>query len=145
VSTISNIKSLWSSFKNKNAKTFTIVRDVEFINNLNSKNIQSAIEVLKEWDKFLKEVINMSDGKSITVLITSTAGRSIEFPLKGRQWSNFLSKGRSILYRNQSLTAGVWAHGPGAENFCGIYEDDKVFTRILWAPEKRFIDQFITF
>ncbi len=143
VSTIMNLKSLWEKFKNKNAKTFTVVRDATYANALNSGDISGALDILKDWDKYLKQVLEEANGKSVSILITSTAGRSIEFPKKGKQWASFVKRGKSILYKNQSLTAGVWAYGPGAENFCGVYEEDQVFKRILWAPEKRFIDDFL--
>lgn len=142
VSTITNLKSLWKNFRTKNAKTFTVVRDGTYADFIKSGDIASALELLKEWDKFLGKLIKDNEGKSLTILITSTAGRGIEFPKQGRQWANFIKKGKSIIYRNQSLTAGVWAYGPGTENFCGIYEEDKVFQRILWEPEKRFLDEF---
>lgn len=143
VSTLTNVKAMWKNFKAKHAKTFTVVREVNYADHLNSGDITGALDILKDWDKYLSEIIEQAQGKSVTILVTSTAGRNIEFPKKGKQWSNFLKRGKSIIYRNQSLTAGTWAYGPGAENFCGIYEEDKVFERILWAPEKRFIDDFL--
>ncbi len=143
VSLITNLKSMWKNFKLKHAKTFTVVRDIRFIEQLNKGDINSALEVLRSWDKYLDEIIDQAEGKSVTILVTSTAGRAIEFPLKGSQWSDFESKGKSILYKRQSLTAGAWAYGPGSENFCGIYEEDQIFSRLLWAPEKTLLDQFI--
>ncbi len=143
VSFLTNFKSLWNNFRTKNAKTFTVVRDVSYADHINAGDIMGALDILKDWDKYLNELIEQSAGRSVSILVTSTAGRGIEFPKKGRQWSSFVKRGKSITYKNQSLTAGVWAYGPGTENFCGVYEEDKVFQRILWAPEKRLIDDFL--
>ncbi len=143
VTFINNLKSMWKNFKNKNAKTFTVVRDSRYSDELNKGNIVEAMDILRDWDKYFSELISQSDSRPVTILITSSAGRGIEFPKKGAQWARFIKKGKSILYRNQSLTSAAWSFGPGAENFCGLYEEDKIFNRILWAPEKRFLDELL--
>jgi len=142
VSAITNFKSLWKGFKTKNAKTFTVIRDSTYADYLKSGDIMSALDYLRQWDDVLLSMMKQNSGKSLSILITSSAGRGIEFPKQGRQWARFIKKGKSILYRNQSLTSGVWAYGPGTENFCGVYEEDKIFERIIWEPEKRFLDEF---
>ena len=138
-----NVRSMWKHFKEKNAKTFTVIRDSSYADQINAGDIEGAMETLAQWNKYLSEVIEEANGKSVTLLVTTSAGRVIEFPKKGRQWARFMKKGKGIVLKNQSLTADAWAYGPGAENFCGTYEEDQIFSKILWAPEKRFIDELL--
>jgi hypothetical protein len=64
----------------------------------------------------------------------------IEFPKAGRSWEMIEKRGLNVNYKRSQLLAPVFAHGPGAENFCGVYEESEIFKRFLWNPEKNILD-----
>ena len=134
-STISNnFKSLWSLMLKESSKNIMVVRDFNFQNALKKKDLSLAKESLQEIDRLVASIPH--DRKSEFLIIVSGAeSLPIEFPLQGKEWSDFEKSGKNVFYKNSSLMSPVLAYGAMAENFCGIFEETDMMKRIIYKPD----------
>ncbi len=132
-----NVVNLWKSFSQELPKTFLMVRDASFIKAIRNKKYLEAKEALVE----LNQVVDFFLAQSgVSLVVTSSEAMGIEFPKAGRSWEMIEKRGLNVNYKRSQLLAPVFAHGPGAENFCGVYEESEIFKRFLWNPEKNILD-----
>ncbi len=139
-STLSNnFKMLWSSMQKTNSKTFFIVRDFNFQNALKKKDISLAKEYLQEIDRLILSI--NQDAKNnkdeILVVVSGAEVLPIEFPLQGKEWSNFEKTGKNVIYKNSGLMSPVLASGAMSENFCGIFDESEMLKRMIYKPGRK--------
>lgn len=134
-STVSNnFKTLWTSMTKENSRTFFIVRDFNFQNALKKKDLSLAKESLQEIDRLVSSIAR--DNRSeLLVVVSGAESLPIEFPLQGKEWSDFEKSGKNVIYKNSSLMSPVLAVGAMAENFCGIFDESEMLKRIIYRPE----------
>ncbi len=131
-----NVRALWNAWVENNPKTFFTLRDTDFYDHLVKKDYVQAKSRLAELEKLITYFMERSQRESILILVTSSEARDVEFPRSGKSWNRFK---KNILYKRSKLSAPLWANGPGAENFCGTFEESDVSKRILWTPEKNLL------
>jgi hypothetical protein len=68
------------------------------------------------------------------VIITGAEGLELDFPKEGKDWSEFERLGKNINIKNPTLLSSVFAKGPMAENFCGLFDESEIIKRILYKP-----------
>ena len=133
-----NIKSIWERFKKEPGQTIFIVRDFSYLKALKAKNLPKAREILLEIEKSLSYMYGeYKRNKETLFLVTSSEALNFEMHRKGKEWYEFESKGKHILFRNTSLLSPVFAKGPGAENFCGVFEEYEMVKRIFWSTGRK--------
>jgi hypothetical protein len=134
-----NFKTLWQSNIKENNRTFFILRDFNLQNALKKKDISLARESLQEIDRIVN-IIKTSRESGYLIIISGAESIPIEFPLKGKEWAEFESKGKNVVYRNSTLLSPVLAKGSMAENFCGMFEESEMLNRIIYKPERKVFD-----
>lgn len=140
-SLLNNVKSLWKRFSNSNPKSVFIVRDFSYLKALKKRNISAARESLLEIEKVHNYFQNeLSKDKNTLLLLTTAEGIRFEFPKRGRDWAQYESSGKHVVFRKSDLMSTVIANGAGAENFCGIYEESEVLKRTVWRPKSKNIE-----
>jgi hypothetical protein len=118
----------------ESSKNIMVVRDFNFQNALKKKDLSLAKESLQEIDRLVASIPH--DRKSEFLIIVSGAeSLPIEFPLQGKEWSDFEKSGKNVFYKKSSLMSPVLASGAMAENFCGIFEETDMMKRIIYKPE----------
>lgn len=136
-STLSNnFKALWSRVAKDRRKSFFIVRDYNFQKALRKKDLSYAKESLLEIDRIVASLANEKSG-SILVIVSGAESMPVEFPLQGKEWSDFEKNGKNLIYKNSTLMSPVLAKGAMAENFCGIFEESEMLKRIIYKPEAK--------
>lgn len=138
-----NAKALWKKMNEKPGQKLLIIRDFSFLEALVKKDITLARERLSEITQlhtYFKEYSLKSN--KILLLVSTSASLPIEYPNEGREWNDFLKKGKNIMYKKTSLLSSVWADGAGAENFCSFLDENEILDRILWGPEGNTIGIF---
>ena len=130
-----NTKSIYKRFKQSKDRIL-IIRNFSFRNYLKAGNILRAKDELSEIDKIINYFIQMQRlKKDLMVILTTAENIPIELPRKGREWIKFQKSGKNILFRNPSLMSSVFVSGPGAQNYCGFFEESELSKRILWEPD----------
>lgn len=92
-----------------------------------------------EIDKILANIKKLKSSGYL-ILVTGAETMPIEFPKKGKEWSDFESSGKNIFYHNSSLLSPVLAKGSMSENFCGIFEESEMLKRVVYRPEGKKFD-----
>ena len=135
----SNFKALWRSNVTENNKTFFVIRDFNLQNALKKKDISLARESLQEIDRIVN-FIKTTKESGYLIIISGAESMPIEFPLKGKEWADFESKGKNIVFKNSTLLSPVLAKGAMAENFCGLFEESEMFNRVIYKPDRKVFD-----
>jgi len=136
-----NIISVHDSFaKNKNNYMF-LIRDFNYLTLLNKNNIKKVKNELIEIDKTIRHFQSLaSKNKNVLVLVTTAGAKNIEFPRSGQQWSKFEKKGSFLKNKKSQLISTTFASGARAENFCGMYEQNEILTRIFSGPKQQGLE-----
>ncbi|MEA9356555.1 hypothetical protein SHI21_10085 [Bacteriovorax sp. PP10] len=133
-----NFKTLWSRLTKDRLKTFFIVRDFNFQKALKKKDLTLAKEALLELDRIVGS-FPTDRLDEILVIVSGAESQPMEFPLQGKEWSDFEKTGKNVIYKNTALMSPVLARGPMAENFCGIFDESEMLKRVIYKPEgKKF-------
>lgn len=145
---VQNVIKTYQTFAKNNKYFIYIVRDFSFQKYLRYKDwgaVRGELKELNSLVEYFQRFVEKED--QALLLVTSAAAQSVDFPEQGKAWMD-LNKGRNLnLFRKTDLMNLVMAHGARAENFCGIYEEDQILSRILTAPknsgqEFQFINPF---
>ena len=136
----SNVMSIYKRFAAQNSKLLFIVRDFSYYNALKEQKVLEASEILFELEKTLSFFMQEIDRDTL-VLWTSSAALNIEFPAKGKKWEGLIKKGQNLVFHQSALMSPVFAKGPSAENFCGIYSEAELIKRLFWTPRRSIFRQ----
>lgn len=138
----SNAKYLWQShFANSNT-SFLIVRDFSLQNALLKKDVGRVKEALFEVDKTIR-FFNEQRKNDMLLLVTTASSIPLEFPLEGQEWQEFDKSGKFLSFKNASVLNSIWAFGPSSENYCGMFEESELLSRLFFEPKVKSLKQQI--
>mgnify|MGYP003666276926 CR=1 FL=1 len=133
-----NSKKIWEKMVDSSNRSFLLIRDFKYLAALKRRDFESAKENLLQLAKLYEYFIDSSaKNKDTLVLLSTSNALNFEFPKEGSKWAEFERTGRNVLYRNTSLISQTYAFGPSSENFCGVYNENEIFTRLIWESEER--------
>lgn len=141
-STISDdFKAIYSRFRKSAHKHLFIIRDFSYLKALEKGNFKEARRILADLEAAYADALSLTnESNDFLVLLTTGDSRFVDMPDKGKEWFNFEQKGTGAEVKRSKLTNLVLASGARAENFCGIYNDAKVFERILSGPKQQGLE-----
>lgn len=131
-----NFRTLWSMNSKDHRRSVFVVRDFNFQNALKKKDISLAKESLQEIDRIVSAIKN-DKGDDLLVVVSGAESMMLEFPLQGKEWSDFEKAGKNLYFKNSSLMSPVLAKGSMAENFCGIFDESDMLKRMIYKPEDK--------
>lgn len=137
-STLQNSKALYESLRKKGRKFLLIIRDFSYEKAMKEKKFSKAESILLEIEKIHDFFNRIADTDPTFSLIVSSSGSLIvDFPDQGIQWGDheLMAKGSAI--KRSSLMSPIYSKGASAENLCGIYQEQEVFSRIINRPPSR--------
>ena len=126
-----NTKMLIEKALLKEDKFLFIIRDFSLWRALEKdiKNPVNIITTLKEISKILGYLnLLREENPDMLILLTSGQSLSVEIPLRVKPPFN----------SSPSVYSAVLARGAGAENFCGYFQHEDIFKRILWKSGYNF-------
>lgn len=133
-----NVKYLFNPYFESKKKFFAVIKDFSYYESLNRGNIKKAREILFEIEKSIQYIQEVSKKSGrVLILITSASVKNIELPKRGKEWVQYEKRGKNVLFKNNALISTVWAMGPSAENFCGIYEESEIYKRLIISTNKK--------
>ncbi|MCT4643268.1 MAG: hypothetical protein N4A33_13335 [Bacteriovoracaceae bacterium] len=143
-----NIASVHSMYKSGKNRYNFIVRDFSFKKAIESNNFTKAKDILSKLNKlvfYFQDYVQTN--RDTLFLVTSAATKDISFPKQGKQWKEYKKKSKYIRSQNGNLISTVMAYGARAENFCGMYDNGDIVSRIFAGPkqqglEMKFVNPF---
>jgi len=130
-----NLKSIWENNLKTQTDALLIVRDFRYLNALKSKKVIVAHELLLELEKIYQYFVSELSSRGDLLLLTSSESQRFEFPKAGKEWEQYIKRGKNITFKKSTLSSPALAWGAGAENFCGIYEEADIYRRLLWKKK----------
>lgn len=135
---LNNSKKILNNINDVGNKHFYLLREFAYLRALKEKDLGTAKNILKDINQLMLW-IESQNRNDVLVIITGTEGLEIDFPKEGKEWSEFVRKGKNLNIKNSTLLSTVFAKGPMAENFCGLFDEADMPIRILYKPEgKKF-------
>lgn len=138
---VDDFKSVYTRFKKSSQKHLFIIRDFSYLKALEKGDFKVAKKILSDIEMAYSEALALAeDSNDYLILLTTGDSRYVEMPEKGKEWYEFEKKGVGVNVRSKKLTNLVLASGARAENFCGIYNDSRIFERILSGPKQQGLE-----
>lgn len=136
-----NVERAFAQF-NKNSNNYLyLVRNFRYQNLLKNKNFQKAAEELVQINEVLNYFQNFAKKRSDTLVLLTTAETiELDFPKVGKEWDDYLKKGNFIKTKNTKLISAVYSYGARAENFCGIYDQSQILSRIFSGAKQQGLE-----
>lgn len=136
-----NIEAVYSNFAKNNDNHIFIIRNTKFLSNLLNKNISKAKEELGQIAQITSYFQNQASKRSDTlILLTAAAPLGVEFPRSGKEWERFEALNNYNINKHTKLISTVMASGARAENFCGIFEQSELMTRIFSGAKQQGLE-----
>jgi hypothetical protein len=121
-----------------------LFQDLRLSSALARKKSLEVIDILKDYNDALEELIKMArNNKNILLLLSGTAGMPLELPSQGREWERFFARGEAVTFKKQSATTPLFAWGARSENFCGFYNESDIIQRISQSPDQGSVRYYI--
>jgi hypothetical protein len=137
-SLFNNAKKILENVSTPGNRSFYLIRDFSYLKALRIKDLNHAREILQDLDKFIAW-IQLQKSSDTLVVVTGAEGLEVDFPKEGKEWAEFERLGKNLNLRNTTLENSVFAKGPMAENFCGLFDEAEISKRMLYKPEgKKF-------
>jgi hypothetical protein len=136
-----NIIGVHKEFTRKSKNYVFMVRDFNFSESLNRGNYKKYKSDLIELEKAVRYFQEESEKRTDMLVLVTTAGtKNIEFPRSGREWQSFEQKGTFLTNKKTTLISTVFATGARAENFCGIYDQSNILSRIFSGAKQQGLE-----
>lgn len=135
-----NFRSVYETVRGQGKHVF-ILRDFSYLSALEKKDFIRAREILRELERSFASALAFSqDSGDTLVLLTSGETRFVDFPDQGKAWFDLEKKGEGASAKRTVLTNVVLASGARAENFCGVFNESEIMSRILSGPKQQGLE-----
>ena len=81
-----------------------------------------------------------SKSNDVLVLLSGAESLNVDFPRAGREWRSYVKKARYLRVINSKLLSPVFASGARAENFCGVYDQSQLLSRIFSGSKQQGLE-----
>lgn len=136
-----NVQGTFQNFT-KNAKNYLyIVRNFQFAKLLKKKKVSEARAELNEINQTLKYFQKLAKKSNDMLVLLSTAESiELDFPKSGREWKKYEKNTKAPRLQQSNLLSSVFANGARAENFCGIYDQNQLLSRIFSGAKQQGLE-----
>lgn len=136
-----DFKAIYQRLRRYSQKNVLIVRDFSYLNALEKKDFKLARKILSDLEIAYAEALSYSRASNdFLILLTTGDSRFVDMPNQGKSWYEFEKTGVGAQVKRSKLTNLVLASGARAENFCGMYDNSKIFERILSGPKQQGLE-----
>lgn len=136
-----NTINTFEQFSRKNGNYLYLIRDFNFLAKLNKGDLKNLKTDLLELEKIVMYFQKLAEkNNDVLVLLTTAENKNVEFPRSGKQWQLFEKYGKFLENKKSQLISTVFASGARAENFCGIYDQSDILTRIFSGAKQQGLE-----
>jgi hypothetical protein len=136
-----NVAGTFKTFQKNTNNYLYIVRNFKYSNLLKANKISEARSELDEINTTLAYFQKLASKRNdMLVLLTSSEVKELNFPKTGAEWSKFEKSSKLLGVRNTKLISSVFANGARAENFCGIYDQSQILSRIFSGAKQQGLE-----
>ena len=136
-----NIEETFKSFSRSSKNYLYLIRNFQYAKYLKQNDIVRAKAELGELNNvlafFQKEAEKNID---MLILVSSAESIGLDFPRSGNEWQRYEKKGNIKMARKTKLLSTLYASGARAENFCGVFDQSQVLSRIFSGAKQQGLE-----
>ena len=135
-SQLSNVRALYDQFSLKERKHLFLLQDYSLISLMKRGEVGMLKERLLEINQVLDYFLNKtSNDRDTLLLVSSVSPRQMTLPSQGAEWEKLKRNKQGVMFGRSLLMNHVFALGARSENFCGVYDESQLMSRILRKVE----------
>ncbi|MCR9228698.1 MAG: alkaline phosphatase, partial [Flavobacteriaceae bacterium] len=115
----------------ENDPFFLMVEAAQIDNGGHSNNTRDIILEMLDFDRAISEAIKFADLNKNTLVIITADHETSGFGIVGGNLETGTVQGDFLTVDHTGIMVPVFAYGPGANNFNGVYENTEIFKKIL--------------
>ncbi len=132
-----NFSAIQASLLKDSSRFIFVIRDLSYWEAMQNKNLKQAKEVLFELSQLLKKIRSEFASSETSIIVSSTAANVFEFPKQGDTWLKLNRSAKNFTFKSSKLLSPVWSYGALSENFCGIFNESDLLSRMLKVNTKK--------
>lgn len=137
----SNVVKTFEAFSRNANNYLYIVRNFQYLKHLKGTKVAKTREELNQLNKIVGYFQRIAEKRNdFLLLVTSSATRDAQFPRQGKQWTGYEKQGAGFVAERSNLMSSVFVNGARAENFCGIYEQSEIMSRIFSGAKQQGLE-----
>lgn len=136
-----NAKGLYQRFTKNAANYLYIIKDHNYHKELMANNLKGVEKSLEELNKIFAYFQKIAQSNSnFLVLVSSASGVDVDFPKKGKEWRDYVKNSKIYTSKRTKLLSSLYATGARAENFCGIYSQREILSRMFSGAKEQGLE-----
>lgn len=117
--------------ESKNNPFFLMVEAAQIDNGGHSNSTNNIVLEMLDFDRAIAEAIKFADSNENTLVIITADHETSGFGIVGGNLETGTIQGDFLTVDHTGIMVPVFAYGPGAINFNGVYENTEIFKKIL--------------
>lgn len=122
-------KSMDVLLKN-NEPFFIVVEGAQIDNGGHSNNIATIVSEMLDFDETVSEVMKFADKTENTLVLITADHETSGFGIVGGNLENGEVQGDFLTIDHTAIMVPLFAYGPQAHNFQGVYENSEIFSKL---------------
>lgn len=110
---------------------FLMVEAAQIDNGGHSNNTKDIVLEMLDFDRAIAEAIQFADSNKNTLIIITADHETSGFGIVGGDLEKGTIQGDFLTVDHTGIMVPVFAYGPGADNFNGVYENTEILRKIL--------------
>jgi len=121
----------------KSEPFFLMVEGAQIDNGGHSNSTSDIIQEMLDFDQAIAEAIRFADAHKNTLVVITADHETSGFGIVGGSLQDGTVHGDFLTIDHTGIMVPLFAYGPHAEDFNGVYENTEVFQKILLALESK--------
>lgn len=136
-----NVEQTFREFERSSKNFLYVIRNFKYASYLKQKKIAKAKAELSELNAILGNFQKLAQKDSnLLILVSSASAIEVDFPKAGREWQRYERSGKHIRSINRKLLSTLFVSGARAENFCGVYDQSEIMSRIFSGAKQQGLE-----
>ena len=110
---------------------FLMVEGAQIDNGGHSNSTSDIVQEMLDFDKAIAEALKFADAHQNTLVIITADHETSGFGIVGGSLENGKIHGDFLTVDHTGIMVPLFAYGPKAKNFNGVYENTEIFNKIL--------------
>ncbi|WP_417935559.1 alkaline phosphatase [Flagellimonas amoyensis] len=115
------------------APFFLMVEGAQIDNGGHSNSTRDIVQEMLDFDQAIAEALRFADAHKNTLVVITADHETSGFGIVGGSMQEGVVQGDFLTVDHTGIMVPLFAYGPQAESFNGVYENTEVFHKILKA------------
>ena len=128
-----HVKKVLHTLENQEKPYFLMIEAAKIDSNGHANNVSGIVEEMLDFDKAIAEVLKMADATKNTLVVITADHETSGFGILQGSLKNGEIEGGFLTNDHTATMVPLFAYGPQAQLFQGVYENTELFDKILEA------------